>query len=471
MWCYIHNEDVDNYLKQYFPGFKDEDRDIFKIYQNNTITFLPKFFLYNYPSNKLIEYYGKNNLDSEKINVKCNVKLRPLQKKAVEVVLNQYRKDQSFNGILKLYPGAGKTVLSIYILAQFGLKTCIIVDTEDLKRQWIKEIIQFTDLTENDIGIIHRNIFLTNKPICITLVQTLLSKLKNNFDQSFKLIDSARFGTVIYDEVHSVSSSEKYAKASLFFRSKNIIGLSATPFANGVAEVLMKNTVGDIKYETKDYKLIPKYYMIYYYSNVDSDTTGKVVKSGKNKGNDVTVLTAINRCPELFMKKAIYTKYILEKKNYQILITKYTKALLNINHVVMIICNTKKQVIKISEVLEENGIENRRYYGDEQEIEKDTDNVLVVTYKFCGKGFNMPRISALIYASSFSGKTSMIQTIGRILRDYKDKKQPVVIDLIDKSCNQLFASEIPRKIKILENEFDGCEIVHVDQEEIKNATK
>ena len=61
----------------------------------------------------------------------------------------------------------------------------------------------------------------------------------------------------------------------MLFRTKNILGLSATPFQTGSAEILMKNTIGEVIYETNEYDLKPRYYMVYYDSDLGQRDGGK----------------------------------------------------------------------------------------------------------------------------------------------------------------------------------------------------
>ena len=52
-----------------------------------------------------------------------------------------------------------KTVLSVYIATQLKIKTLIIVDNQNLMKQWIQSFLDFTNLKVEDIGIIRRTAF------------------------------------------------------------------------------------------------------------------------------------------------------------------------------------------------------------------------------------------------------------------------------------------------------------------------
>lgn len=439
MWTYLPKDQKQLYLQEH--PVLEEEFDKICLLETKDACFLPRLMVRNYPSKTLVAYEGKKAVDAETASFKFKGSLRKDQEPIVNTVLNIMKHQNYVNGIIRARPGIGKTVLSIYLSAKLGLKTCIIVDNSGLMEQWIKRIYEFTDLSETDIGIVKQKLTVVNKPVTVAMCQSLLSKLKGNIQSAFEFVDQGRFGLVFYDEVHNTSSSEKFAKVSLLFRTKNIIGLSATPFQTGISEILMKNTIGEIIYETNQYEIKPKYYMVYYDSGLSEQNEGKKLKQ-------------LMRVSDYIRRKAMYNKLIVESNNYLHLISTYTKNLLNNGHRIIIICFTKKQVTAISQKLTEYGVENRRYYGEERDINKQEDKVLVVTYSFAGKGFDFKALSALIYATPLAGKKSIIQTCGRILRSCDDKKEPVVVDMIDMAVPFMSLREAKTKVKIIQEEFN-----------------
>lgn len=442
MWTYIRKEHVDEYLHEH-----SKLGDMFKeicLLETQDACFLPRLMVANYPSDKLIKYNGKKIVEAEKASFNFKGSLRENQIPIVKTIIDQYKKYGIVNGIVKARPGIGKTVMAVYIAAKMGLKACIVVDNSNLMEQWIKAIYDFTDLTENDIGIIKQKLTVTNKPITVAMCQSLLSKLKGNIRSAFEFVDESRFGLVFYDEVHSTSASENYAKASLLFRTRNIIGLSATPFQSGAQEVLMKNTIGEILYETNEYEVKPRYFLVFYDSGLGNPET----TPGNKKYSKMLM-----RSGDFIRRKAMYNKIIVNSEIYLQLISTYTRNLLSRKHRIIIICFTKKQVQAISERLTQMGVTNRRYYGDERELDRRTDKVLVVTYSFCGKGFDFKELSALIFATPLAGKKSIIQTTGRILREADGKMQPIVVDLVDMAFPFISLRDVKIKKPIIENEF------------------
>jgi len=439
MWCYIREKDVPNYLENLNQEFIKVFSDLI-LKEIDGCYFLPRHFLKNYPSRWLKQKNIISPYDTIDKDIKFTKKLWDEQKNIVDIILNEYKKNNKINGIIKARPGIGKTVISLYIATQIGLKTLVIVDNNYLLKQWVMAIHDFTNVKNNDIGLIFQKCFSVDKSICIAMVQSLYSKFKTNFKKIFKKIDDANFGLVIYDEVHKGSAAPKYSKVSLLFRTENILGLSATPFHTGVHKILMENTIGKILVESNNYDLKPIYTFVYYSSDLAKSIVNKTMY-----------------LKELYHKRAIYNKEIPNSLKYCDLIYKITKYLLSINYKVLLIFFTKNQVKTISDYLTNKNIKNRRFYGDENKIDKKNDNVLVATYKYAGAAFDFQELSSLILACPLSGKKSIIQVVGRILRNFKGKQQPIVFDMIDLTFPHLFIKDISIKRNIITNEFK-CEI-------------
>jgi superfamily II DNA or RNA helicase len=452
-WTIIKSEN----LKQYFNSYHNlkEDAENYILLLSDKYAFLPKYFIKNYPSELLYNYNGKIKYDYIKIDYNFTKKLRDNQLKAMDTLKKYYENYNNINGILKFPTGFGKTVISLYLSSFLKYKTMIIVDREPLMKQWIESILNFTDLTENDIGIIQAKLINLNKPIVICMAQTLVSYFKKKFEFIFTEIQKAGFGTLFYDEVHSTGSANTYSKLSILFNPNNIIGLSATPYLYGPQKILLQNTIGNIIYESKDYEMIPKYYFVQYNSGITN------IKYTTKKGKTITIGNWLKFISDFIYKRSIYNKYILEAKNYLHIIKIYVEKLLESEHKIFIICSVKSQVETISNNLEKYGIKTRKYYGDEKEkIESSNDNVIIGTYSYAGKGFDYPGLSALIYASPYSGKISVFQSVGRILRSCEGKKEPVVIDLIDMDVPTIFNEDVKKKKTMLQNEYSNIKILN-----------
>jgi len=85
------------------------------------------------------------------------------------------------SGVMKLEPGSGKTVLSIDVICKIGKRAIVFVHKNSLRDQWKQEALTWTNLKEEDIGILKSATFKKDlkKPLIISTVQGFCSLLQN----------------------------------------------------------------------------------------------------------------------------------------------------------------------------------------------------------------------------------------------------------------------------------------------------
>jgi superfamily II DNA or RNA helicase len=444
MWSIINKSDYNKFLEQYphLILFEEELR----LYENSAVIFVPRYFHKSFKSN-YISFNEDNNWKAQYFDwMTFNGELYLPQQKIVDPIINRIETDSKL-GIVKARPGAGKTVMGIYIAVKSKRRTLIIIDNSNLLKQWTETILNFTNLKEENIGIIQGSTFnVTEKtPIVICMVQTLVSKIKKDIKPFYIKIRDAGFDLVLADECHKSTTGPKYATASLLLNTKNIIGLSATPFVQSLHKLMLENTIGETISEDKNYELIPKIYFVKY----DSGLT-------KQYGKRISMST------DFIKQRAMFNKAITNSTEYLQVITSLTKTLISNNHKIIIIAFTREQVDTISNTLDVNGVPNRQFFSQKRKIDKENDKVVVATYSFASHGFDMKQLSGIIIATPLSGMKSLIQCTGRILRsDDTKNQQPVVYDLIDIGFNGIFVRDIPRKRAIFRKEFENCELIEM----------
>lgn len=448
MWTLVNNENIDKYFDEY-PKLK-EFKEIFSLYTNKNKTMLPRFFSQNYPS-KYLTFYENKIYNPEKIEFNCSIKLRPLQKRIITTVIKELDiNNGQINGIIKASPGSGKTILSIYLTSILKYKALIIVDSKQLMEQWINAILQVTNLVPDDIGKIQESLFPdNNKKIIIATVQTLLSQFKTDPKNLYVRLKELRIGVVFFDECHKSSSSQQYARISTVLPVNNIIGLSATPYKTKEQDVLMKNVLGNLIYDGAEYAYLPNIDIIYYRSNLD-----------KYRG-------ILGKFHEYVTRRAYYNKILCNSETYLNLFPKYIKQDLKEHRKIIVICQTERQIKAISERLDKEGITYKQYYGKSRDFKK-SDNVLIGTYAYCGTGFDFKELSSLIYATPLSGRVSLIQTAGRVLRTCEGKQNPKIRYFVDMTFPSLFLPDVKRVKEIFTSEFNGADLkeIHLDEYQI-----
>src|SRR6056297_412365 len=242
MWTVCDSDKIDDFLLENRINH-DFKNDVI-LYDNTKINnnvILPRYFHRLYPSTHL-KFMKDSSFKPCKVDLNFTGTLTNEQHSIISPVINRLANGNN-GGIIKARPGFGKTVTSIYIACQYKYKTLIVVDKSLLEDQWKETILQITNLEEDDIGTIKQKKFEVDKPIIIASARTLIRRIENVKDFYFK-IKNAGIDLVFYDECHKTSSAPKFAKVSVLFNTKNLYGLSATPFHNGLHKILMDGCLG-----------------------------------------------------------------------------------------------------------------------------------------------------------------------------------------------------------------------------------
>ncbi len=435
---------------------------------------------------------------------KMNFQPRDNQIDILKFLFNYYKEHKHINGILQAAPGTGKTFMSIYF-GQIFQKMLIIVPKNVLVDQWIKAITQFTNIKEDEIGVIEGSDLKSikeniDKTIVITKPQSLISQLKRiNY---YELIENySVFDFIVFDECHG-AGAEGFSKSLSIFKTPNILGLTATPFRRGINEFLLKNSIGDILIEADAEVLTPEIYYRYLTNDFVNFTEGEMKK--------------IKQMSEYPMKLAFFNMFLEKKNNYIDHITdwikwgvdqdreivilfstnKLGKKLLNFfiakypdyeKDVLFLTGNSKKDAIEIAKVKNREIKNELKQYKEElnekvknKEIRrKEADNfyktkreelkelqelnlkhavdlydekireskIIISNFSLLREGFDKPKLSMVIFGSPVIGKIPVIQSLGRITRLYDNKPQPLALFLVPEAFTQIN----PNVFKILNN--------------------
>ncbi|HHY07898.1 MAG TPA: DEAD/DEAH box helicase [Corynebacteriales bacterium] len=128
------------------------------------------------------------------------------------------------SGVVVLPCGAGKTVVGITMMAKAQKTTLILVNSTVAGRQWKRELLQRTTLTEDEIGE-YSGEKKEIRPVTIATYQVVTRKTRGVY-KSMELFDSRDWGLIIYDEVHLLPAPVFRLTADL--QSRRRLGLTAT---------------------------------------------------------------------------------------------------------------------------------------------------------------------------------------------------------------------------------------------------
>lgn len=130
------------------------------------------------------------------------------------------------SGVVVLPCGAGKTVIGIGCMEKMKCRTLILATNIVALRQWKREIVDKTDLTEDQVGEYSGETKVI-KEVTIATYQILTYHKKGSDEfPHMKLFEACKWGLVIYDEVHLLPAPVFRVTAEI--QAMRRIGLTAT---------------------------------------------------------------------------------------------------------------------------------------------------------------------------------------------------------------------------------------------------
>src|SRR5436309_9174038 len=147
---------------------------------------------------------------------------------------------QGGSSVVVLPCGAGKTLVGAAAMAKAGATTLILVTKTVAGRQWKRELIARTSLTEEEIGE-YSGEKKEVRPVTIATYQIITRKTKGEY-RHLELFDSRDWGLVVYDEVHLLPAPVFRMTADL--QSLRRLGLTATLLREDVRDGAVLSVIG-----------------------------------------------------------------------------------------------------------------------------------------------------------------------------------------------------------------------------------
>jgi len=360
----------------------------------------------------------KDKRVSPKAEIAINCKYPPRNADQARILEESYQlllKGKSH--VLQASTGAGKTVLGVMLAAKLGLKTLVVVHKEDLMVQWRDAFKKFTHLTDGDIGTIQQGkCEVEGKQVSIGMIHSLS---KEKYDES---IYNA-YGFLIVDEIHHLSA-ETFSIVAGLFNAKLRYGLSATPKRQDGKEFIFHAHVGPVAVTSTLITLPPKILVVK--SNwklpiVNWRINGSWVKIPlpHEAGKLGAVLVSLAKDQERNALIIRFAHQAYQKGRRTVVISDLARD---------------KHLDALASLAVSAGIPETDigfYVGGMKEKDLDISmgkKLIFATYGFIGEGTDIPWLDTAILATP---RANITQATGRILREYPDKKEPVVVDIVD----------------------------------------
>jgi DNA excision repair protein ERCC-3 len=149
------------------------------------------------------------------------------------------------SGVVVLPCGAGKTLVGVAAMAQARATTLILVTNTVAGRQWKRELIARTSLSDAEVGE-YSGERKEIRPVTIATYQVMTRKSQGEY-RHLDLFDSRDWGLIIYDEVHLLPAPVFRMTADL--QSRRRLGLTATLVREDGREGDVFSLIGPKRYD------------------------------------------------------------------------------------------------------------------------------------------------------------------------------------------------------------------------------
>jgi superfamily II DNA or RNA helicase len=313
--------------------------------------------------------------------------LRPEQQEIYEIA-----NDTCFINALV---GWGKTFTALHIARKWQQKTLIITHTTALRDQWYEEIETLFNISP---GIIGSGLFdIEDHCIVVGNVQSIVKYITKI---------NKEFGTIILDEAHHCPATTFSSTIDAFY-ARYRLGLSGTMTRKDGKHVIFQDYFGTTVFKPKQSNTINPIVHL-----VKSNITLKSNVSWTEKINELT-------------QNDYYRKFIANIAKYHI----------TAGHSVLIIADRVEFLEKVKEYVGETCLlitgdtpAEERQIAKEQILNK-TKMCIAGSRQIFSEGISINALSCVILAIPISNDSLLEQIIGRIMREYKDKLNPLVIDI------------------------------------------
>lgn len=298
--------------------------------------------------------------------------------------------------LISLYPGAGKTCLSIFLASRIGLKTLIVCHRLVLIEQWQAAISRF--IRNPRIGFVKSGLSEAR----------LRAQLDNDFllinAQNVKKLGWEAFrdvGLVIVDEIHAIMA-ESLSECMSYVTPRYLIGLSATPHRPDGLDKLLDFYFGDANdriirelHHPHDVYQIPTSITF----EEDSKTQWSALISSQCCNVDRNELIV-----DILLHPGFRHRHFL------------------------VLCKRVEQARQIAErVMEREEKETVSVMTEDTNHFDENARIIVASIQKCGVGFSHDVLDALVMASDV--EEYFIQYLARVMRT--EDVKPIVFDLVD----------------------------------------
>lgn len=363
---------------------------------------------------------GIDDRRSDGSNVAIILKVLPRDDLQVALInqsvelLRQKEKSHTFQAVT----GFGKSYCATNIITQVGVTTLIICTKEDLIIQWRKNLLAYTNLTEDDIGLVQQNICqYKGKKVCLGMVHSLASiEYPSDFYDYF--------GLIVADECHRMSA-DTFSQVMFKSNAKLRLGVTATPKRPDGKDFVFKAHIGEVLVKSESVLVPPKVLVIH---------SGWKLPQWKKRDPLTGGYISVPMPHKAGRMAGVVKSMGMDDARNHLIADLCLKAYNKDRKIVIFFEQIENHLRKIAPILIKMGVpagDIKEYVGGLSEKERHTNakaRIILGSYSYFSEGTDIPDLDTAILASPRSNVT---QAIGRILRKLEGKKEPVIFDIVD----------------------------------------
>ena len=300
------------------------------------------------------------------------------------------------NVIINAWVSWGKTFTGLAIASKLRQKTLVVTHTVPLRNQWAKEVEKVFGITP---GIIGSGNWDTDSDIVIGNTQTLYRNIPRI---------QKKFGTIILDEMHHVSSPT-FSRVIDSSYARYKIGLSGTIERKDGKHVVFRDYFGkNVIQPPKENYMIPQIHLVL--SEIRFMDGSKIPWANK--------VTALAKNEEYKHTVSMLAAYYSEIGHKVLVVSDRVQFLKECTEL-----TGDKAICVTGDVPHEEreGLTNKILYGEK--------NILFGTQAIFSEGISIDNLSCLILGTPVNNEPLLTQLIGRVIRKKKDKLTPVIVDI------------------------------------------
>lgn len=412
------------FFKRKGMGFKkiDVPQYFIEYQEDDTYLHVPRFFNLNNHVQRGVRTISQK-YEWELIGAQHHIRLNPDQISAYQTLLEK-------NQIIQLGCGRGKTVLGINYICDRNYPALVILPTKVLLNQWKERISEFTNITNDEIGLVRgREVFdWKKKKVVLSTFQSmsLINYEKIYGAEYYKFIE--HFGTIIFDEIHKMKAEQFRRVGSMFPGVR--VGLSASARANNGMDRLYRLHVGDVVYTDVTQPLTPNIVFLNTPYYVDPGMFQKHWEKMPNISRMDTYISQDDDRTEMIFD---FIYELVTTTDRHIMIMGNRKELLKYLY------NT---FVKIWEKNKEENIfglvmgtpTSKKQHREREEALKQ--RVIFGIEKIVKLGLDISRMDTLVVINGTADKEFFQQSCGRICRNDEYKNDPVAYFFVDTRIEQ-----------------------------------